>query len=150
MKVRFLPPSPKAGTIEHLEPFRAQPLIDAGFAEEIKYKNHVERLAALEKKRAAALPPPTDQWAINESRHDPNSRFIVAHTSVNGVTYYDAPPADAPVHVKQRFADLVATDAQAFADRSDFLNKQNNHKEPATPGIASVVDIARALIRGKR
>jgi hypothetical protein len=102
------------------------------------------------KTMSSASPPQADQWAINESRHDPNTRFIVARTGVNGITYYDAPPADAPVHVKQRFADLVATDAQAFADRSDFLNKQNNHKEPATPGIASVVDIARALIRGKR
>jgi hypothetical protein len=43
-----------------------------------------------------------------------------------------------------------AVAVQAFVDRSKFLNEQNNHREPATPGIASVVDIARALIRGKR
>lgn len=152
MLIQFLSPSPKAGTCEDVENTAGRALCCAGLATEIKYKNHVERLAALEKKRVAALPPPTEQWAINPSRSDNPSapRFIVMHTSVNGITYYDAPPATAPAHVKQRFADLVATDSQAFVDRSNFLKQQADHVEPKTPGLASVTDIARALIRGKR
>jgi len=149
---QYAPNPALRGTIADPKPHIAEQLVANGIAEYYKFPTLKEHLDAVEKLRVATLPPQADQWAINPSRSDDPSalRFIVMHTSVNGITYYDAPPATAPAHVKQRFADLVATDSQAFVDRSNFLKQQAGHVEPKTPGLASVTDIARALIRGKR
>jgi hypothetical protein len=89
MKVRFVAPSPKAGTIEHLEPHRAQPLIDAGFAELIPPAKRgtnewLKDMADQEALRVATIPQcereilHVDRWEVSQStRRDDGNITIV-------------------------------------------------------------------------
>jgi hypothetical protein len=150
MKIRYVSPSPKAGKEEHVENTAGRALVLAGFAEEVPYKNYRERLAEESKQiAAAATAPPIDQWAINQSTsNDPNApRFVVAHTTVLGTTYYNAPPKHAPAHVKQRFRDLVATDDNAWKERQEFLKRQA--AESSTTTGYHQGDLARVTVIGK-
>jgi hypothetical protein len=155
MKVRFLPPSPKAGTIEHLEPFRAQPLIDAGFAQFIPPAKRgtnewLAERAEEEALRIASIPSSASRWSIRESTsNDPRVRFVVAKTSPLGeTTFYDAPPADAPLKIKQQFADAIATDAAAFSSRAEFLKRQNAHREPSEQSRATDIAVVTFGVNG--
>ena len=80
--------------VEDIKPEIAIPLIGGGFAEEIKYKNYIERLASLSKMNQAAEIPPTVQWAcvkgaISERYHISAKCSRANCTSV----LYDAPPS---------------------------------------------------------
>jgi hypothetical protein len=116
------------GTITHLPQHRAQPLIDSGAAVELPYKNYVERLNDEQAQRAAEPKPkdaPVIGWIIRESTgNDPRVRFVVVKTTPHETTFYDAPPADAPESIKQKFKDTLATDAALFTARGEFLQQQ--------------------------
>lgn len=153
MKVRFVAPSPKVGTIEHLEPHRAQPLIDAGFAEFIPpakrgTREWLAEMAEQEALRVASIPSSASRWSIRESTsNDPRVRFVVTETSPLGeITFYDAPPSHAPASVKQKFADAIATDANAFSERAEFLQRQRN--EPQRQNGYNEFDVARVTVFG--
>jgi hypothetical protein len=144
------------GTISHLPQHRAQALIDSGAAVELPYKNHVEYLNDYEAQRIAALPKsaaPATGWGIRESTsNDQRMRFVVTETSPLGeTTFYDAPPAHAPLSVKQKFADAVATDAAAFSSREEFLQQQKKHVEPTqrypAQGIALTIIGANGVVK---
>jgi hypothetical protein len=57
MKIIYVAPSPRAGQIDHLQPHRAQALIDSGFAQAVPYKNYIERLQEEESVRQHSLNP---------------------------------------------------------------------------------------------
>jgi hypothetical protein len=65
MKIKFLPPSPKAGTIEHIENQTGRTLIAAGLAEAIPYKDFRERLRD-ETPQAFAPVTATVTWTITQ------------------------------------------------------------------------------------
>lgn len=66
MKIIYVAPSPRAGQIDHLQPHRAQALIDSGFAQAVPYKDFRERLREEEAARQSALAPVYAEvkWAV--------------------------------------------------------------------------------------
>jgi hypothetical protein len=147
MRIRWINhPNPKSqhlnGKIVHETRESVAPYILSGQCEEVPYKNHVEYLNDVEKERQAAQPAQATGWSIRESTsNDPRVRFVVTKTSPLGeVTFYDAPPADAPEYVKQKFRDAVATDEALFSSRREFLEKQRN--EPSRTNGYNEFDLA--------
>lgn len=134
------------------------PFILSGQAEEVPYKNHVEYLNDHEAQRQAALPKsaaPATGWGIRQSTsNDPRVRFVVTETTPMGETiFYDAPPAHAPLKIKQQFADAIATDVAALSSRNEFLEQQRLHVEPTQrypeQGIAlTIIGANRVVKRG--
>jgi len=99
MKVRFVAPSPKAGTIEHLEPHRAQPLIDAGFAEFIPPAKRgtnewLKDMADQEALRVAAIPLSeretlhVDRWEVSTSTRRDDDNITIVLTQGTTKFYY--------------------------------------------------------------
>jgi len=126
MKVRFLPPSPKAGTIEHLEPHRAQSLIDAGFAELIPYKGYQDRLKDEEELRLASQPKAEALWGIKESL----LKVMVVKTFNSEILYYDSPPSDCPPSIRQRWQ-FAADRIQGM--RNDLATPQGHEAQARRP-----------------
>jgi hypothetical protein len=149
MRIRWINhPNPKFqhlnGKIVHETRESVAPYILSGQCEEVQYKNYVERLNDEEAARVAALPKSASGWGIREARRSEGNpvRFIVTETTPLGETiFYDAPPAHAPASVKQKFADAIATDANAFSERAEFLQRQRN--EPSRQNGYNEFDVAR-------
>jgi hypothetical protein len=154
MRIRWINhPNPKSqhlnGKIVHETRESVAPYILSGQCEEVQYKNYVERLNDEQAQRAAEPKnAPTTGWSIRESMsNDQRVRFIVIETSPLGeITFWDAPPAHAPASVKQKFADAIATDAIAFSERAEFLQRQRN--EPQRQNGYNEFDVARVTIFG--
>ena len=105
MKIRYVAPSPKAGTEEHIENTAGTALCRAGFAEEIKYANYRERLASEFSPRAV---PPVVSWGISEATSSASLPAIIRREGANTVYYasYEG-LADCPVSIRQRFEALL-------------------------------------------
>lgn len=116
------------------------------------FKSTAEWMAAKERERQAALPPDkkvqTDSWGIKQSTsNDPNApRFIVVHTNALGTNYYNAPPAHAPSHVKEKFERMIAQDNADWTERQAFLKRQAS--EPSTATGYGAGDLARVVVIG--
>ena len=135
-----------AGSQEHVRTSTAEQYFDWQVAKRPVYKTFKEAMDAKEKERVSALPKsaaPATGWSIRESTgNDLRVRFVVVETSpLGGTTFYDAPPSHAPASVKQKFADAIATDANAFSERAAFLEKQRN--EPSRTNGYNEFDLAR-------
>jgi hypothetical protein len=148
MRIRWINhPNPKSqhlnGKIVHETRESVAPFILSGQCEEVPYKNHIEYLNDVEKQRQAAQPAQATGWSVRESvGNDPRVRFVVVETSPLGeITFYDAPPLHAPASVKQKYADAVATDANAFSERAQFLQRQRN--EPSRQNGYNEFDVAK-------
>ncbi len=103
MRIKYLPSSPTAGQVEHIANSVGETLIAAGFAEEIKYRDFRERLAA---EASPAAPPLKVEWGVQE-RHLSRFGLVVVIKKVGAETQYlSAPPDDAPESIKKRFAEL--------------------------------------------
>jgi hypothetical protein len=142
----------EVGDTEHVANSVAEKLFFEGVAKRVEYKTHKEFLDAHEKHRQTWNPSTATapQWAINESR-DPRHRFIVVKTTPHEVLYFATPPAEAPAHVHQRFRDMVATDAQAYKDRSEYFDKVKAADVRRITGAESEAGaIAREIINGSR
>jgi hypothetical protein len=140
-----------ADSIEHVSDSVALTYFEWKVAKRAVYKSLKEAMDAKERQRIAALPPGSALaagWSLREATgNDPSVRFIVVKTSPTGeLTFYDAPPEDAPLKFKQRFADAVATDSAAFSSRAEFLKRQAS--EPLRTTGYNVGDIAKAVKRG--
>lgn len=158
MLVQFLHPSPKATQqlrpdlplgVDDVENVAGSALVVAGFAEELKYKNYVERLSILEKARAKASKPQQPvQWGIREALcNDPYSpRFVLTKTTEHETLHFSTLPQDAPPNIKQRWNDLHATDAALYKDRQEFLKRQAS--EPRTTTGFNEGDLARVVVIG--
>lgn len=80
--------------VEDLKPEIAIPLIGGGFAEEIKYKNYIERLASLSKMNQAAEVPATVQWACVKGAFSERYHISAKCSRANCTSLaYDAPPS---------------------------------------------------------
>jgi hypothetical protein len=155
MKIRFISPSPKAGTEEHCENTAGRALVLAGFAVECPRIERgkpgwIEEQKEIESARTASAPPPVVQWAINPRRSDDQSaiRFIVAEIGLNGTIYYDSPPPWAPAHVKEKFTRMIAQDNADWTERQAFLKRQA--AEPSTTTGYSETDVVRTVVIGGR
>jgi hypothetical protein len=149
MKIKFISPSPKAGTVEHVENVAGRALVIAGFAEECKPANYRERLAQEQERINATAPPPQPVlWGIREALcNDPYSpRFVITKTSATETLHFSTLPSDAPPGIKQRWADLHATDAQLYKDRQEFLKRKES--EPRTTTGFNEGDLARVVVIG--
>jgi len=154
MRIRWINhPNPKLqnlnGKIVHEARESVAPFILSGQCEEVLYKSTLEFLNDHEAQRQAAMPKIGDGWALKETMATPDRRgqvLIVKTTSLGETLYYDAPPADAPPHIIQRWKDALATDAAQFSSRAEFLQKQNAHSEPGRQYPAG--DIARVITFG--
>ena len=100
MKILFVPPSPKAGTTEHCENAAGRALILAGFAQEVKYNDFRERLAAEGTPKAEK---PVTEWAVIDADGSAWSVVRVCKKVGSTTTFYSAPPEDAPRVVVEKF-----------------------------------------------
>lgn len=157
MKVRFLSSSPKFGhPDEHLPPSVAQALIAAGFAEACPRPNYgtAEYLAEHAEISASARPNPTDvnptvagvEWGVRDKDLSPFSKVLVLKRTGATVTYYDAPPADAPLTIVQRFRDLTNTNVDELnANAITAAKKQADaNKETERVGVCQKIFASRA------
>ncbi len=105
MKIKYIAPSPKAGQEEHIENTAGTALCRAGFAEEIRYKNYRERLAA---EFSPPAPPSVVSWGILEATSYASLPAIIRREGANTVYYssYEG-LADCPVSIRQRFDALL-------------------------------------------
>lgn len=136
MKINYLPPSPLAGQTAHLPPERAQALVDAGFAVAVPYKNYQERLADTMPKSVA----PLVQWAVNEKAA--GGAVIVKTVNVGDVSYYSAPPSDAPQAVVDRFNYLCRLSTEYGASKAEterLEREQHSLKEKVAAGIGKIL-----------
>jgi hypothetical protein len=112
MKIRFLPPSPRAGQETHCDNAAGRTAILAGFAEEIRYSSAKERLAA-EGQGSPNVAGNVDpnavgvEWAVFDSDGSAFSIVRVCKKVGSTTTFYATPPDDAPPVIKQRFAELT-------------------------------------------
>ncbi len=142
------------GTIADPKPHIAEQLVAEGVAEYFRGRTLKEHLDTIEKFRIAALPPDkkenTVRWCVTERFvNDPySSRFVITKTTAHETLHYSTLPADAPPHIKQRWADLHATDAQAFKDRQEFLKRQAS--EPASTNGYGPADVAKVIVIGAK
>jgi hypothetical protein len=107
MQIRFVPPSPKAGTLEHCENAAGRALILAGFAEEVKYTDFRQRLAAEAFPKADK---PTVEWGFQPSDGGAYSKNCIIKRANGSTTFYAAPPDDCPRSIVERFNALVESD----------------------------------------
>ena len=114
MKIKFIPPSPKAGTIEHIDNATGRTLIAAGFAEEIKYKNYVERLAE-EGQGMQQQPDPNFvqgiQYSVRERQFGSinTGHAFIERRSGSETLFFDtleSIPADCPKNIIVHFLEL--------------------------------------------
>jgi hypothetical protein len=140
MRIRYLPSSPKAGQVDHVNNSVGATLIAAGFAEAMPYTDFRQRLAA-ETPQAFAIAPPVVEWGVQE-RHLSRFGLVVVVKKVGSeTTYYSAPPDDAPASIKQRFAELNQTpvDPEVEAERRVQAgyrqDKQHKAENAAARGI---------------
>ena len=107
MKILFVPPSPKAGTTEHCENAAGRALVLAGFAQEVKYNDFRERLAAEGTPKAE---PPVTEWAVIDADGSAWSVVRVCKKVGSNTTFFSQPPDDAPRSIVERFNLLVEAD----------------------------------------
>jgi hypothetical protein len=107
MKILFVPPSPKAGTTEHCENAAGRALILAGFAQEVKYNDFRERLAAEAFPKAEKTHA---EWGVQPSDGGPYSQNVIIKKLNGTTTFYAAPPEDCPRSIVERFNLLVEAD----------------------------------------
>src|SRR5271168_4138505 len=107
MKVKFLF-GPKSGATEHINNQTGATLIAAGLAEEVPLpprgtSGWLEAMAEQEAQRVAALPKTSAvQWAVKDTLSDQNPvRVMIVKTTVNGILYFDSPPADCPDGIRK-------------------------------------------------
>jgi hypothetical protein len=103
MKIRFIPPSPKAGKEEHVENTVGNTLIVAGFAEFVPPAKRgtnewLKEMAEQEAARVAAIPPSqrenlsVDRWEVSTStRRDDDNITIVLTQGATKYFYVKAP-----------------------------------------------------------
>ena len=128
MKIRHIVPgSPKFGTEEHIENTVGRTLVAAGFAEEIAYKGFQERLAAEQALRQKTAPPPAAaQWAVQDSVSC-GRKIMVVKTYLGVVTYFDAPPADCPLQVRQRWQVKIDLERGLINDQPKIDKAKREH-----------------------
>jgi hypothetical protein len=92
MKIKFLS-GPKSGTIEHINNQTGGILVAAGLAENIPYKNYVERLSEENAQLQPVLPDATVRWSVAAGIKT-EKPFISARCSRPNCTtlIYDGPP----------------------------------------------------------
>jgi hypothetical protein len=120
MRIKYLS-GPKSGQFDHVPNSQEfQVLASAGLIEIFPYKDFRERL----KDEMAAIPKPaqTASWGIHRvviaSREANPRSVLVVKTAANGdQTFYDAPPADCPPAIAERFRKEAAVEAQMHQDR---------------------------------
>jgi hypothetical protein len=146
---QFHPDPSLRGTAVDLKPHIADQVIGSGLAVAFPYANYRERLAAETAAVVAAAPPPQPvQWGIREAlcgdAYSP--RFVITKTTATETLHYSTLPSDAPPNIKQRWADLHATDAQLYKDRQEFLKQKAS--EPSTTTGFNAGDLARVVVIG--
>lgn len=120
MRIRFVPPSPKSGTVEHCENAAGRALILAGLAEAVPYKDFRERLAAEFSSASGAGNVNASvvgiSWGIRESDGSAYSQNVVVKRVGAETTFFSAPPDDAPESIKRRFAECASKNPNAAAE----------------------------------
>lgn len=134
MRIRFVPPSPKAGLTEHCENTAGRALILAGLAEEVKYTDFRDRLRC--EASPAATPSPVE-WGVLDRDQSRFSIVRVVKREGSTTTYFSAPPNDAPQGVKDKFAALNAPqpDPEALREakvQEGYRQAERDKKERAT------------------
>jgi len=138
--------------VEDLKPEIAIPLIGGGFAEEIKYKNYIERLASLSKMNQAAEIPPTVQWAVVKGAISEQYHISAKCSRANCTALlYDAPPSSSlesltfchscggsapekiPAAVAAQYRNLFKVPAECTADLADYYHKCAKSKGDGEP-----------------
>ena len=99
MQIRFLS-GPKINQTEHCENIAGRALVLAGLAEEVKYRDFRERLAAEAFPQAE---PPVTEWAVIDADGSAWSVVRVCKKVGSTMTFYSAPPEDAPRVVVEKF-----------------------------------------------
>ena len=103
---------------------------------------------------AAAHANPTDvnptvagvEWGVQDKSLSVFSKVLVLKRSGSTIEYFDAPPADAPLTVIQRFRDLTLTDRdEAGAAAITVAKKQAEaNKETERVGVCQKIFASRA------
>ena len=145
MRIRFIPPSPRAGELVHIENQTGRTLIASGFAEEVKYTSYHERLReegnpTPDTSAATFIAPGTVLWSVHEPVLCPTNPITIKRTDANGTQFFDGIPDESkwgkvPDAVKAKYASLVAErsgERPAFdkeaAEREQYEQKERERK----------------------
>ena len=133
MRIQYLPAFPKHPLIEHVRPDVGRTLIAAGFAQEIRYKDFRERLAA---EGAVGTDPSNTnvgiaaaEWGVIPSSISSFREDVVVKKIGTETIYFDAPPADAPLAIKKQWADLKGEDINANSRAIDKAKQEQVERE---------------------
>jgi len=151
MKIRFLSPSPKAGQVEHIQPHLAQPLIVAGLAEHIPYKNYRERLS--EEASVGSDPSNTNanvvgvEWGVVQPTHPLNPPCIIRKTA-HETLYFDGPPDEkkygkVPAGVLAQFRALKDEPQPSGFSKEAAVKQEFEQREREKAGVAAVIHRGR-------
>jgi hypothetical protein len=158
-QIKYIAPSPKAGTTEHTDNVAASLLVKAGFAEYVPQPNR-------------NTPDPTNAWlrSIQEqdamrkpSVHDTRADVVGVEWGVkvlgsgaaniikrcgSETYFYDSAPADCPASIRQQFLDAAAVRPEANraaieAAKQEQVNREREDKS------ASRIQVMSALFGSK-
>ncbi len=148
-RIRYIAPSPKAGTTEHVQPHIAAVLVAAGFAEHVPYANFVEFMTA-EHAQASGFgnvsgPPVVAgvEWALvhhlpvsgrpcivrksgTEVQHFESLTFWHPYGDPSGKEYPIAGLKECPASIKQQFAQLLCPGGGRDQDRIEREQSEND------------------------
>ncbi len=146
----------KNGTKEHVARSLAEVACGFGQAELCPRSNYGTAEWAAERAALAAHAAvnPTDvnptvagvQWGVQDKSLSPFSRVMVLKRSGSTIEYFDAPPADAPLTIIQRFSDLTNTtaDEAGFAAITAAKQQAEANKETERVGTFQKIFAGKA------
>ena len=123
MKIQYIAPSPKAGTIEHVSQQVGQTLVAAGFATAVPFPRRdgsPEWMAAIAEEDAArkpshhdtvgALPPGEIQWSVRELA---SGKAVIVKQTGGEIQFIDAITPDTPESTRRAFVELCSVNPEA-------------------------------------
>ncbi len=137
MKIKYLPPSPNATVdfgygeigVNHVKNSDAGPLISAGFARHIPYRNYVERLATEATSQTAGSfqnVSVDEEWGFDGSCTQFRQAVIIFKRGSETIIY-DGPTKDTPPSIVKKFHD--ATQPIVNPEWAEELRERERNKQ---------------------